>query len=138
MDPLTPGTGIVLQAVHIPAIIACIACFKFRWLADYFFLTESIIQCLAVVHLNFASYNMDYKELTVRTVLHYLQFAMASRLDAFTNMLSVGFQSFVGLNVVYNRPVTIDVIFLYILTMFLAGFTAILFNMMLIFFSEVN
>ena len=81
---------------------------------------------------------MDFKELTVRIILHYLQYSMASRLDAFSNMLSVGFQSFVGLNVVYNRPVTIDVIFLYIFTMFLAGFTAILFNMMLIFFSEVN
>ena len=137
MDPLTPASGYILSALHVPAFIACILCYKYRWLADYFFQAEILIQCCATVHLNYASYTVDFKELTTRIIQHYIQYSMATRYDVFTSAIGSGFQMFVGINLVYNRPLTASTISLYVFTILMTGFGAILCNMVLIFISEV-
>ena len=66
MDPLTPTTGYILQVLQIPAVIACILCFKWRFIADYFFHAENFIQFVAVMHLSYANYSEDFPALFTR------------------------------------------------------------------------
>lgn len=106
MDPLTPGMGYVLRILHIPSLIACIACYKWRWLADYFFLVIHLVQCVATVHLNSTGYNENYKDLTAIIMQHYIVYSMNTRRDVFICVISATFQLFVGLNVVYMKPLT--------------------------------
>ena len=40
MEPLTPTVGYILRAIIIVEAILCILCFKWRFLADYFFHIE--------------------------------------------------------------------------------------------------
>ena len=62
MDKLTPIIGYILVTLQVPAIIACVLCYKYRHIADYFFHAEHFMQFLSVLHLNYSNYNDDYRE----------------------------------------------------------------------------
>ena len=62
---------------------------------------------------------------------------MATRYDVFTSAIGLGFQMFMGINLVYKRPLTTSTIYFYVFTILAAGFGAILFNMVTIFISEM-
>lgn len=110
MDPMTPEMAYILRLLHIPSVIACIACYKWRWLADYFYLVIQVVQCVAVLHLNSTGYNENFKDLSASFIIQYMQYSMNSRRDTITAVISGAFQMFMGLNLVYMRPLTMGVI----------------------------
>ena len=135
MDPLTPVTGYILRLLQIPAVIACIICFKRRDIADYFFAAENLIQFVAVLHLSYTNYAEDFPALISRIVGLWGILSIGYRLEIIILTLNTVFRTFMALNIVYNRPLTQQDIALYLLATFMIGLLCTLGNMMLIFFS---
>ena len=63
---------------------------------------------------------------------------MATRAELIVSVLSLAVQLFVGLHVVYDRPLSLDTALIYVLCVFVTGLSSTIANMILIFFSEVN
>ena len=116
MDPLTPTCGYLLRLLQIPAIIACILCFKWRFLADYFIHAENFIQFVAVMHISYTNYSEDFPALVSRIAGMWIAYTMSNRAEIVFLSLNMAFRTFVGLNIAYNRPLTKSDIFLYLLT----------------------
>ena len=137
MDPLTPTTGYILQLLHIPAVIACFLCYKWRFLADYFFHAENLLQFVAVLHLSYSNYSEDFPALFTRISGLYFALVIGYRSEIILLTLNGAFRMFMGLNIVYSRPLTEQEIGLYLLTSLVLIFVCTLGNMMLIFVSEL-
>ena len=137
MDPLNPATGYVLRGLLVPATLACLLCFKWRFIADYFLFAENLLQSVAVLNLNYTNYAEDYVALLSRIVGLYFVYTIANRSDIFINSVNGAFRMFMVLSVVYNRPLTIREIALYIVTALALLFVSTLMNVMLIFCSEI-
>ena len=60
MEPLTPTIGFILRIIQVPTAILCILCYKWRFLADYLYHVETTIQLLAMLHLNYSNFLLDF------------------------------------------------------------------------------
>lgn len=69
--------------------------------------------------------------------MEYVFYTMAMRLDVFVLVIRLSLQMFVGINLVYNRPLTASTITLYTFTISVSFFTTICFNILLNFISEI-
>ena len=137
MDPLTPTTGYILQALQIPAVIACILCFKWRFLADYFFAAENFIQFVAILHLSYANYSEDFPMVYSRILGLWILLSISYRYEIILLALNTAFRLIMGIKIVYSRPLTNQDIVLYLLGSFTLIVLCTLGNMMLIFISEL-
>ena len=66
MEPLTPTIGFILRIIQVPTAIMCILCYKWRFLADYLYHVETAIRLLAMLHLNYSNYLLDFRGLLGR------------------------------------------------------------------------
>ena len=138
MDDLQPLAGHLLIAFHLLFALACILAFKWRSIADYFFIAISFIETFAWLNINHATYKMDYGSISIRIVLHYLQFAMGQRSDILINAISIALQCFFGVHLVYARPLTVGSIILYTLTVIISMLVATPMSMAFVYFSEIT
>ena len=102
MDPLTPATGYILQGLQIPAVIACILCLKWRFIADYFFAAENFMLFVAVLHLNYLNYSDDFPSLFSRIVGLWITLSISYRYEIIVLVLNGVFQMSVGIKIVYS------------------------------------
>ena len=115
----------------------CILCYKWRFLADYFYHYETVLALLAMLNLNYSNYLLDFQALGSKVIQVYLLFTIATRAELFVGVFSYGLRLFVGLHLVWAKPLSLEIAIWYIFSMLVSYFCLTLTNMLLIFFSEV-
>ena len=137
MEPLTPTIGFILRIIQVPTAILCILCYKWRFLADYFYYVETAIRLLAMLNLNYSNFYLDLLGLLNRYVLIWLLFTMVTRAELIVTMISLTIQLFVGSHLVWANPITRETALFYVLIILMSFVSTTLANMGLIFISEV-
>ena len=137
MEPLTPAVGYIMRALQIPIAIMCILCFKWRFLADYFYHVESVMHLLAMLNLNYSNFLLDFQSVGSRAVQIYILFAIATRAELIVSVLGMALRLTVGLHLVWAKPLDLQTVFIYALTILVTFVCFTLTNMLIIFFSEV-
>ena len=138
LDPLTPVSQVIMKSIVIGSIILCIACYKWRYIADYFILTLNLMVFVSVFQLNLGMYNSTPTAMSLLMCFIYILGSSGYRYEILICSINLSIVVIVGQNLAYSRPVTTSLIFMTIMR-FLADLIAFtLFNMMMIKIGEVN
>ena len=121
--------GIILRAITFLSIIPCVMCYKYRRLADSFFVIENICRFLACLHLNSAGYATDNVDVIFIFVFNYLLLATLNRIHIVISTPNFIWHLFIGIGVAYNHPFTQSIVLLKIFSTVVCFWACTMMNM---------
>lgn len=138
MDPLIEVVPRILTALHYLTLLICLLCFKWRYLADYLYPLLTGMLFFTAFNLSERIHDSDAVDIGYLWLILYLTISNAWLTDAILCTVSYGVNIFIGINVAYERPLTLQkVVFLFCLTV-LCFFLSIFMNMLVILVARLN
>ena len=113
---LDPGASFLLNFLYVLVFLALIMnllCFRWKWIAGYFFYLECLTRIVAVSFPNVAGYEDDEIKYVLIFCVDWVVFYTDSGSQIIVCTLTCAYHFYFGLLVAYMKPVTTMTVLLY-------------------------
>ena len=124
--------------INVLTLLLAILSYKRLYLADYFFTLNCVVSVGLAFHPNQKNHDAHSMDVVIYHFVLYLTYSNAWLWDMFVAVTSIAINLFVGITVLYDRPLDVSTVATYTGLLLVCFLTTVILNMLVILIARVN